>query len=521
MAVSKNIKSNVSTHVTKKATKKTTNNGEESKTVKKAVNNKLLSDEINEILHSSENIKKSIDPESMDYFGDSAKVSKSDENFGEIEDDNRGTRLKGDIPTEFTSGKYSGKKSSRKDNDMEEDDELDQDNEYDIFGGDKQDDDDDGDDDNSEDLDDAFDFQDKQDDDDDDDKEDDDEDDDENVVVSSNIDRADMLFKKLQKQEKEEEKQPKLVGHTNEADEMEKAQNTKNQTALYNEFLTTRILLQKTINCANKLPKPKIYKEFLELNDESLQKKFKETKTASCLLISELYNLQSELIDLNDEIPKQQQSKKRIRPDQSLSEIWNTIEEQNQRLDQFHNQTITKWNNRISVTSSINSGGKGGNNLKSLNQSILSQIQNTLNDFERLQKRTKLKRTTYRIIGEKQQQLSSANSIDQNEEEKDEYDDEIFDDTDFYQTLLKDLEANNSEENEVGSQYWIEMRNLKKKKKKKVNQKASKGRILRYEVFPKLENFMTPQSLPIPDWNIDQLYQNLFGGLGNVNINLN
>ncbi|KAN0034294.1 hypothetical protein ACTFIV_000791 [Dictyostelium citrinum] len=512
MAVSKNIKSNVSTHVTKKPTKKitkSTNNGDESIISKKGTNNKLLSDEINEILHSSENIKKSIDPESMDYFGDSAKVSKSYEDFGDIEDDNRGTRLKGDIPSEFTSGKYSGKKSSRKDNDMEEEDEIDQDNEYDIFGGDDQDDD-------SEDLEDAFDFQDKQQQNDDD---DDDDDDDENVVVSSNIDRADMLFKKLQKQEKEEEKQPKLVGHTNEADEMEKAQNTKNQTGLYNEFLTTRILLQKTINCANKLPKPKIYKELMELKDESLEKKFKETKTASCLLVSELYNLQSELIDLNEEIPKQS-SKKRIRPDQSLSEIWNIIEEQNQRLEQFHNQTITKWNNRISVTSSINNGGKGGNNMKSLNQSILSQIQNTLNDFERLQKRTKLKRTTYRIIGEKQQH-ASTNSIDQNEEEKDEYDDEIFDDTDFYQTLLKDLESNNSEENEVGSQYWIEMRNLKKKKKKKVNQKASKGRILRYEVFPKLENFMTPQPLPIPDWNIDQLYQNLFGGLGNVNINLN
>ncbi|KAN0043373.1 hypothetical protein ACTA71_011025 [Dictyostelium dimigraforme] len=520
MAVSKNIKSNVSTHVTKKPTKKTTkstNNSEESIISKKDANNKLLSDEINEILHS-ENIKKSIDPESMDYFGDSAKVSKSHEDFGEIEDDNRGTRLKGDIPSEFTSGKYSGKKSSRKDNDMEEEDEVDQDNEYDIFGGGNEEDD-------SEDLDKAFDFQDKQDnEDDEDDDYDDDDDDDENVVVSSNIDRADMLFKKLQKQEKEE-KQPKLVGHANEADEMEKAQNTKNQTGLYNEFLTTRILLQKTINCANKLPKPKIFKEFIELKDQSLEKKFKEVKTASCLLVSELYNLQSELIDLNDEIPKQQSSKKRIRPDQSLSEVWNIIEEQNQRLEQFHNQTITKWNNRISVASSINSGGKGGNSMKSLNQSILSQIQNTLNDFERLQKRTKLKRTTYRIIGDKQQQQqqqpgSTINSFDQNEEEKDEYDDEIFDDTDFYQTLLKDLESNNSDENEVGSQYWIEMRNLKKKKKKKVNQKASKGRILRYEVFPKLENFMTPQPLPIPDWNIDQLYQNLFGGLGNVNIKL-
>ncbi|KAK5576087.1 hypothetical protein RB653_007225 [Dictyostelium firmibasis] len=519
MPVSKNIKSNVSTHVTKKPTKKITkpidNGGSEESTIMiKKGTKKLLSDEINEILHNSENIKKSIDPESMDYFGDAAKVSKSFEDFGDIEDDNRGTRLKGDIPSEFTSGKYSGKKSSRKDNHMEEEDEVDQDNEYDIFGGDNNSEDKE-DDDDSEDLDDAFDFQ---------DGDDDEDEDDENVVVSSNIDRADMLFKKLQKQEKEEEKQPKLVGHTNEVDEMEKAQNTKNQTSLYNEFLTTRILLQRTVNCANKLPKPKIFKEFIELKDESLEKKFKEVKTASCLLVSELYNLQSELIDLNEEIPKSS-SKKRIRSDLSLSEIWNIIEEQNQRLDQFHNQTITKWNNRISVASSINSGKGGNNTMKSLNQSILSQIQNTLNDFERLQKRTKLKRTTYRIIGEKQQlqqqqQQTLTNAIDQNEEEKDEYDDEIFDDTDFYQTLLKDLESNNNDENEVGSQYWIEMRNLKKKKKKKVNQKASKGRILRYEVFPKLENFMTPQPLPIPDWNIDQLYQNLFGGLGNVNIKL-
>ncbi|EGC28561.1 hypothetical protein DICPUDRAFT_160000 [Dictyostelium purpureum] len=469
--------------------KPTLNNKKNDSVVKKP----LLSEEIMDIVTGASNIKKSIDPESMDYFGDSAKVDQY-EDFGDINDENSGSRLRGDIDSGFTSGKYSGKKSSRK-NERDEEDEFNPEEE--IPSEDDKD------------LDDVFDF---------DDKEDDiSDDDDDNIVQSSNIDKADQLFKKLQKQQQQsnekDEKEPKLLNNINESDEMEKAKNTKNQTVLYNEFLTTRIYLQKAISFANRLPKPKAYKEFIEY-DKSIENKFEQVKKQSCQLVSELFNLQSELIDRNEEMPKSTNKKKRIREDQSLSEVWNIIDEQNQRLNEFHNATITKWNNRISI-----SGTTTTKNLKSLNQSILTQISNTLNDIERLQKRTKLKRSTYKIFGDQQikQQQPQQEQQQEQDEDEDEYDDEIFDDSDFYQNLLKELEnSNDDDQNQVGSQYWIEMRNLKKKKKKKVNQKASKGRILRYEVFPKLENFMTPIQIPDPDWNIDQLYQNLFGGVGNI-----
>ncbi|KAF2078660.1 hypothetical protein CYY_000031 [Polysphondylium violaceum] len=454
---------------------------------------KTKGDEILDVVTNKSNIK-SIDPENVD-FGDSYSMKSTDyDNDDDFDNDMlEGKRIKGDMPSTFTTGKYSGQKSSRKSEFIQNDDEDDEEQDQDDDSGDE--------------LDSKYDFEDRVGD-----MDDEDEDEDDDIVGSSNTDKADALLKKLQQQEVDE---PILVSKESEKSEMEKSINTKNQSDLYDDFLTTRIQLQKLLVTSNRFPKPKNFNLFIEADQSeggnSISKKFKEAKRESASLLADLYDLQYSLMNQNDEIPKDDDIKnnnsKRIRDvSSSLNDIWSILEEQNQKLMVFHNSTIDKWNNRIGLTVAT-----GNNkNLKSINQSILSQINNTLSDFERLQKRTKLKRVTYKIFGENDQQQTTQQQqediIDQ-----DEYDDEIFDDSDFYQVLLDSIESD-----EVGSQYWTEMRNLKKKKKKKVNQKASKGRILRFEIFPKLENFMTPQPLPPSNWNIDQLYSNLFGGLGAI-----
>jgi len=477
--------------------------------VKKVINNtrggigkskasKTKADEILDVVTSKSNIK-SIDPENVD-FGDSYSI-RSTQYDDDDEFDNDmldGKRIKGDMPSTFTTGKYSGQRSSRKSEFI-------------------QDEEDDEDQDDDEELENKYDFEDRMInmDDDDDDEDDDGDDDEDDIVGSSNTDKADALLKKLQQQDVDE---PVLVSKESEKSEMEKSLNTKNQSDLYDDFLTTRIQLQKLLVNSNRLPKPKNFNLFIEADrsegGNSIETKFKQAKKESASLLADIYDLQYSLMNQNEEIPKdnsKNNNSKRIRDVSSnLNDIWSIIEEQNQKLMVFHNSTIDRWNSRLGLT--VAGGNNSNKNLKSINQSILSQINNTLSDFERLQKRTKLKRVTYKIFGEndpkekKEEQVVEDETIDQ-----DEYDEEIFDDSDFYQVLLDSIESD-----EVGSQYWTEMRNLKKKKKKKVNQKASKGRILRYEVFPKLENFMTPQPLPPASWNIDQLFANLFGGLGDI-----
>lgn len=68
---------------------------------------------------------------------------------------------------------------------------------------------------------------------------------------------------------------------------------------------------------------------------------------------------------------------------------------------------------------------------------------------------------------------------------KEEYDSEIFDDSDFYTRSLEEVlkaKVALSEDMTDVSRKWIEIQNLRKKAKKKVDTKASKGRKIRFDV---------------------------------------
>ncbi len=88
------------------------------------------------------------------------------------------------------------------------------------------------------------------------------------------------------------------------------------------------------------------------------------------------------------------------------------------------------------------------------------------------------------------------------------YDEEIFDDSDFYSKLLRELVENSSK----GSSMSVAMAGSDwlKKSKKKVDTKASKGRKVRYEVHAKLVSFMPASGFDLPKVS-DELFGNLFG----------
>lgn len=103
-----------------------------------------------------------------------------------------------------------------------------------------------------------------------------------------------------------------------------------------------------------------------------------------------------------------------------------------------------------------------------------------LNDTERLVKKTRVPRSCAPI--------QAAQKVEE--------DPEIFDDTDFYQLLLKALVdqrivESSSGVSAAGAVRWAAAIR-EAKKKKNVDTKASKGRKLRYHVHEKLQNFMAP-----------------------------
>ena len=92
------------------------------------------------------------------------------------------------------------------------------------------------------------------------------------------------------------------------------------------------------------------------------------------------------------------------------------------------------------------------------------------------------------------------------------YDVEVYDDRQFYSTLLKSFLLSNANDNKGMSEDDLADLRRYKKKKNNVDRKASKGRKLRYNVHTKLQNFM----FPIPyanstnDNDADRIMQSLF-----------
>jgi protein AATF/BFR2 len=146
-------------------------------------------------------------------------------------------------------------------------------------------------------------------------------------------------------------------------------------------------------------------------------------------------------------------------------------------------------------------------------------------DYEKLLARTRVKRGKGARIGK----VVAEDGVDDEED----VDVEIYDDTDFYQQMLRDvIDARGRGNGLGGAEDWIAVQK-QKKAKKKVDTKASKGRKLRcasfpflldsscsekslfdsYEVHEKLQNFMVP--VPVQgSWHeeqVDELFASLLG----------
>jgi len=143
----------------------------------------------------------------------------------------------------------------------------------------------------------------------------------------------------------------------------------------------------------------------------------------------------------------------------------------------FRNNTLNQWNERTSLAIASR---KDGRDKKTNISSVPQQIEQVMNDRQRLIRRTRTKRCDLDRIG--------------NVHTTDHEDPEIFDDGDFYEQLLKDvIDRKSSSINDpiALSRHWLEMQKLRQRRSKRtsVDTKASKGRKTRYTLIPKLVGF--------------------------------
>ncbi len=80
-----------------------------------------------------------------------------------------------------------------------------------------------------------------------------------------------------------------------------------------------------------------------------------------------------------------------------VSEYEKEISERHKRFQDFCNRTLNMWNEKTRLASGRLNAKSGG--FGAFDQSILKQIEGILADKQRLINRTRIKRSTYRILG--------------------------------------------------------------------------------------------------------------------------
>lgn len=184
-----------------------------------------------------------------------------------------------------------------------------------------------------------------------------------------------------------------------------------------------------------------------------------------------------------------------------LAEYSDLIEDNYNDYSNYRNQVLQKWHDRT----------KGVKDLKNpaANLNIMTKIENSLLGKNEIIRKTQIYRGDYEIYGVEKPDLN------EDETSNELLLPEIFDDSEFYHQLLRELieyKSNTDENQSEITKKFIELQKVRSRMKKKVDTRASKGRKIRYVVHNKLVNFM-PQK-DDSEYTAeakDELYKSLFG----------
>lgn len=361
-----------------------------------------------------------------------------------------------------------------------------------------------------------------------------------------------------------ERKGIQTITQTNMRADIEKGNCVRTQLRFWESLLEMRIKLQKCLTVSNQMPQHNVSKDFK--TDVEYSKTVDETKSKLNVLLSNMLQLQTFLLKQYPETKNLSTNGRKRKADESIdkdiinaedpmdeeipsdtedeneneNESENRNESKNESSDEhmqdvdknasrktmklnnyerilndnhnsyveYRNTVIHKWNEKTRLAN--------GKLNKGANETTLKQIEFALNDKDKLRKRSRLKRSEYKIMGK-------TESVDDNEGRRvQEYDSEIYDDDDFYHQLLRDLiEYKSSDITDPIqlSKQWIKLQNMRTKMKRTIDTRATKGRRIRYNVHNKLVNFMAPITVNDTwmDSAKDELYNSLFGKIKATN----
>lgn len=282
----------------------------------------------------------------------------------------------------------------------------------------------------------------------------------------------------------------------------------QNQLLIWEKLLEIRIHSQKVLLKANSLPQTDSFQQFTSHDEFNVA--VQKTSNNVENLLSKMCSLQKAL---NNQYPDIKQiGEKRKRTDYSddedkISKLAKKLESDFVNFKDYRNATISKWYDRTKVLV------PGAKSSKQPTFDILRNIQGVLSNKDELIKKSQLLKGGLEIIGMKSE--TAQEQLNDTSESEPVHYSEIYDDTDFYHTQLRELiefKANTSSNPTEMTKQFIELQKLRNKIKKVVDTRASKGRKIRYAVHNKMVNFMARNDPT--EWTDEaktELFSSLFG----------
>jgi protein AATF/BFR2 len=334
------------------------------------------------------------------------------------------------------------------------------------------------------------------------------------VDTKENYQEEEFEFDKDNLDKQDEEYLKKISNFT--PNEIKKGKNVTNQKNLFEFFINIRISLQKIIIQINSLPKGSILLNYIDdsnpdvvrltlqdllgllYNFVAFQKEiivknnYFEASSYSINILSEVEEIlhtiseyKKDLVDAN--IPKVS----------LVEEILNLLHPFTEKLISISEKIINIWYRKTQVYSYKSS--TGNKLMKILSNNFCEHLKTNLkNNYESLRKKT-MKKTF--------------------ESQEEEFDESIYNDSEFYNYLLKEFISNKEEFEGVDNsssrmdltlQYLLN-RN-KQKSAKGCDTKASKNRKIRFDKHEKLINFMVPLTNHMMNPGRQEIIKSIFGG---------
>lgn len=313
------------------------------------------------------------------------------------------------------------------------------------------------------------------------------------------------------------------------------------QHKFFDTVLDSRIKFQKAISSSNQLP-PNFSTAMSEkLFTKKSSKLLSQTEEKCFDLMDKLFALRNNLLT-KDSIIKKGESLPASKPKKrTYNDYLELTEKQDSILNKYRSAVLTKWSGKIQTSSGASALNAG--KFKAINQTSEQQVVNNLSDMDRLVKRTRLNRRLVKPLGfDKYIRQQTTNEGEEEEEEEENEEEEnpdipkdasnkngnqelaeleiIFDDEDFYRVLLSDLVDKKVQSSNPTSGLTITLASAQRsqKLKKNIDNKASKGRKLRYHVQEPIANFEAPRNgWKWKDDQIDEFFASLLGQKVNMN----